>query len=144
MEAAIIDEFLKPGPVKSLVRLGRENDGGYLVDERSVSSAEILLSMGINDDWSFERDFRKANPCPIYAFDGTVSRKKFTKEVIRSIPRIDKPHIFFNNVRTLFEYNRFFTNSARHIEVLVGMDRPPGYASLKSIFRNALRTFPGT
>jgi hypothetical protein len=134
MEVAVIGEFLKPHGVKNLVRLGRDYDGGYLVDARTVSSADFLLSLGINDDWSFERDFRKTNACPIYAFDGTISRKKFLKNVIKSIPRIDNPRVLINHVRTYLDYNRFFSESARHIPALVGFDRPPEFLSLASVF----------
>lgn len=134
MEVALIDEFLRPGAVERLVRLGRRYDGGYLVDERCVAAADVLLSFGINDDWSFERDFGKLNAAPICAFDGTISGTKFLKEVVKSIPRIDDPRIFVQRVRTLVDYLRFFGRDARHVQALVGIERQPRFLSLSSIF----------
>lgn len=134
MEIAFLDEFLRPSVRAKLVRLGRRYDGGYLVDERSVVAADLLLSFGINDDWSFESDFRKLNPAPICAFDATVSRRKLVKEVIKAIPRIDNPKILVEKVRTLAGYSRFFGRHARHVEAFVGLDRKPRYLSLDSVF----------
>ena len=42
-----------------LVRIGRDNDGGYLVSKSDIEKSDVLIGLGINDDWSFERDFKK-------------------------------------------------------------------------------------
>jgi hypothetical protein len=136
METAQLAEYLRPCPVERLVRVGREYDGGYVVDERSVLAADMLVSLGINDDWSFESGFRALNPCPLVAFDGTVSSRKFTRNVIKSLPRLDNPRLLYDNVRTLVGYHQFFADSAQHVEALIGMDREPEYLSLKSIFKS--------
>lgn len=54
-------KFLKPKKKYKLIRIGKNNDGGYLVDEQSIKDAKTLISLGINDDWSFEKDFVKIN-----------------------------------------------------------------------------------
>jgi hypothetical protein len=54
-------KFLKPKRNFLLKRLGKDNDGGYLVDINSLTSANTLISLGINDDWSFELDAQKEN-----------------------------------------------------------------------------------
>jgi hypothetical protein len=54
-------KFLKPKKEYKLIRIGKNNDGGYLVDEQSIKDAKTLISLGINDDWSFEKDFVKIN-----------------------------------------------------------------------------------
>jgi hypothetical protein len=53
--------FLKPKKNYLLERLGKNNDGGYLVCPRSVEDSSTLIALGINDDWSFEVDFLKKN-----------------------------------------------------------------------------------
>lgn len=59
----LLPEIFKPQGHVPLIRLGRKNDGGYLVDLRSVVEADFLLSCGINDDWAFERGFLRRK-CP--------------------------------------------------------------------------------
>ena len=64
---AVLPLFLRPLKGAELVRMGRDNDGGYLVDKRSIISSEFLLSFGIYDDWSFEKDFKKFVNVPVVA-----------------------------------------------------------------------------
>ena len=54
-------KFLKPKKNYKLIRVGKNNDGGYLVDEQSIKDTKTLISLGINDEWSFEKDFLKIN-----------------------------------------------------------------------------------
>lgn len=57
----------------ALVRIGRENDGGYVVPVQALNQAEALLGYGIGDDISFEEAFCDLTQKPAYAFDGGVS-----------------------------------------------------------------------
>src|SRR5262245_45959977 len=72
-----------------LVRLGRPFDGGYVVNERAVRQSRYLLSFGINDDWSFEEDFRKSSPeAEIFCFDHSVSQPILREKVVESINNV--------------------------------------------------------
>ena len=53
--------LFKPNKKYSLVRVGRDFDGGYLVGKDTILNSDTLVSFGINDDWSFERDFKNIN-----------------------------------------------------------------------------------
>jgi hypothetical protein len=68
-------ERYHPVELNDLVRLGRDHDGGYVVSKRQIEKTDILLSFGINDDWSFEADFERQKPVEIYAYDYSVSKK---------------------------------------------------------------------
>ena len=50
---------LRPIAYENLIRIGRSNDGGYVIPEKIFSICDGLLSYGINKDWSFEKDFWK-------------------------------------------------------------------------------------
>ena len=50
----VISKIFYPKNNCSLIRLGNNNDGGYVVEENSIKNSEILLSFGLSDDWSFE------------------------------------------------------------------------------------------
>lgn len=64
--------IFQPFTCNHLVRLGKDFDGGYLVDEHSIRASDLLLSLGIGQDWSFEQDFLKINDCDFVAFDQSV------------------------------------------------------------------------
>ena len=53
---------LRPIETTDLIRMGRPNDGGYVIPEKIFSFCDGLLSYGINKDWSFEKDFLKKKP----------------------------------------------------------------------------------
>ena len=52
-----LDNSLKPKFQYQLNRLGKKNDGGYLVGQETIKKAEVLISFGIKNDWSFEKRF---------------------------------------------------------------------------------------
>lgn len=69
-------KFLKifqPYFCEDIIRLGKDNDGGYLVNQQDILKSKKLLSLGVGDDVSFEKDFMAINNCPIVAFDGTIN-----------------------------------------------------------------------
>ena len=70
---AVLPAFFRPWSSASLIRLGQDYDGGYLIDERDVAASTALLSFGLNDDWSFERDFLRLRPVPLQAYDATLA-----------------------------------------------------------------------
>jgi len=51
------------------IRLGKENDGGYVVPIVALETADVLMGYGIATDISFERDFSKLFNKPSYGFD---------------------------------------------------------------------------
>ena len=64
--------------VDDLIRVGRAHDGGYVISRRCVEASTLLVGMGINDDWSFERDFQRLNPrARVIGLDGSVSQEIF-------------------------------------------------------------------
>jgi len=57
------------------IRIGKNNDGGYVIVEIPNIQYNILLAGGINGDISFEEDFiSKYTGVKCYAFDGTINK----------------------------------------------------------------------
>ena len=97
-----INKILKPKHNYDLIRLGKDFDGGYLVGETSVNEANYLISFGINEDWSFEKDFKSRNEnVEIYCYDDKTSKKFLIKKILDTL--IYLPYKF--NIKKLF--NRF-------------------------------------
>jgi hypothetical protein len=106
-----------------LVRIGRDNDGGYLVSKSDVEKSDMLIAFGVNDDWSFEQDFKKMKNVEVFAYDASISQKYFFKEIIKSLIRIDKPWIIIQKLKTLLSYRDFFlTSNNHHIKKFVGLN----------------------
>ena len=65
----MLSQKFKPNKLYDLIRVGRENDGGYLICKKSSVETTLLFSFGISDDFSFEKQFKDINNCKIIAFD---------------------------------------------------------------------------
>ena len=55
-----------------LVRLGSAHDGGYVTPKQTILSSELLVSLGISDNWDFEKDFVKISKESVYAYDHSI------------------------------------------------------------------------
>ena len=64
----------KPINIDDLIRLGRPEDGGYVISGRCVEQSRVLVSFGISEDWSFDEAFLCANRRTTgIGIDGSVS-----------------------------------------------------------------------
>lgn len=135
--SAILPIQFQPKHISTLIRLGRSFDGGYLIDSRNLDSSTILIGMGLNDDWSFERDFYSRNPIPVYIYNSTVKDSRFIKNFLKSlIFKIHRSKKIISFLKICIDYHRFFKEDRYHVNKLVGLDGPPGYISLGSILQN--------
>ncbi len=129
----MIPKYLKPMKEYDLIRLGKDNDGGYLVEKDSISKAEALITLGLGYDWSFEKDFSEKYKKPIFCYDHTVNysavKKRCIKIILSNLFRIFKPKYFlkkdyfselYKNIFLYKNYKNFFSNNAQHIEKRIG------------------------
>ena len=63
---------LKPKHKYDLIRVGSQNDGGYLIEKNSILVCDFLLSFGVSTDWNFEKEFIGYNYIDFKAFDGSI------------------------------------------------------------------------
>ena len=125
--------ILAPVGTYDLVRLGRERDGGYLVDPLSVAASTRLISFGMQDDWSFEQAFRESNAVPVDIFDHTVDRDYFFREAYHYLLRWDRFDKIRAQFRTYLSFRRFFRDDVRHHSVWIGYDWPNRAKSLQIV-----------
>lgn len=103
--------WMAPTQVQDLVRLGKDWDGGYIISERSVDVATGMLSLGINDDWSFDQHWSLRKPRDrIHGYDGTIS-----------------PGRMPTNLRA--SYREFFGGPATHFPINIGTVSALGQSS---------------
>lgn len=87
MKLTVPDRYSFLAPLEcNLVRVGGVGDGGYVIPEEDRFGIEALLSVGISDDWSFERHIAKHSPkCAIYGYDRTSGSIVFAYFLFREI-----------------------------------------------------------
>lgn len=109
----VISKIFYPKNNCSLIRLGNNNDGGYVVEENSLKNSEILLSFGLSDDWSFESDFSNLGKKKIYTYDYSVNARFWVVNFIKTLINIFLFKDFSSNIKNLFQYFKyksFFNN----------------------------------
>ena len=129
----MLPKILKPSNEYELIRLGQNNDGGYLTEKKSILNSCSLITLGLGYDWSFEKDYFKLRNSPIYCYDHTIRYslvKKFSRKHLASfIFRLFKPKYFlkkkfFKNIKNKIflykDYKKFFNGKVNHIESRIG------------------------
>ena len=102
-----------------LVRIGRDNDGGYLVSQSDIEKTELLIGLGISDDWSFEEDFVKLNDINVVAYDASIGFRFWLKQAI--VQTIKNPFSLYP-LRKFISYRKFFKGKHEHVKKFVGLN----------------------
>lgn len=88
-----------PSTIKDPIRIGCASDGGYIVPKMVLDHCDDLLSFGLGENWSFDREWKKLKPdSKIHMYDGTVSLSNM-KDYLR-----DQYSKFFNSSIDVFHY----------------------------------------
>lgn len=69
--------FMEPLPLSQMIRLGRNQDGGYVVYGRILTETDGLLSYGVGWDISFEEHFQRLTQKSVHMFDPTMRGNRF-------------------------------------------------------------------
>jgi hypothetical protein len=76
----------RPIHLADLVRIGKKNDGGYVIPTLAINSSTSILSLGVNLDWSFEKSFVNLRPgLNILCVDGTTGVGKAFKKAFQKV-----------------------------------------------------------
>lgn len=121
MILAKIPSYLKPYHTNflNLIRLGRNYDGGYIIDKRVIKKTSAVITCGLEAEWSFEKEFQKYNRnCKIIAFDHTVDEKfwinRFLNDLISLLLFRKIGLNQFLKLFKYFEYLNFFGGKNKH------------------------------
>lgn len=143
---AVLPGWLRPTPPPGpMIRAGRDADGGYILPASALADCDGLVSLGVNDDWSFESAFVAARPRPVHAYDPTVGVGGF---LLRAVARtlfapillILRPHRNLGRLgrawRALLGYRRFFRGAVLHRRLWVAGEPGPGRVTLAEALRS--------
>lgn len=128
-----LPKIFQPFKCDDLIRIGKDYDGGYLVNRLDVMKTTHLVSLGVGVDISFEAQFCQLKPCDLDSYDGTVNmsnpffqdnRRFHTKNVNSS----SFDSIFSNHSKDVFlkcdvdgaEYE-FLDKLIRHSKIFSGI-----------------------
>lgn len=82
---ASLREF-RPVALDSLVRVGNDGDGGYVLPLVALQRSSTLLSLGVLDDWSFEAGALRLNPAlRVVCVDGTATVGRVVKKAAQKL-----------------------------------------------------------
>lgn len=95
--------LIKPIITDDQVRVGRDTDGGYVINKSAMNNAK-LISLGIWNDWSFEENFLNYSSNGIIMYDGSVGKKVFLKDFLNDILEMISLKFFIKSFKP-----RFFT-----------------------------------
>lgn len=139
----MLPKQFKPNHLYELIRLGKNNDGGYLAGKNSVLNSSTLISFGINDDCSFEKEFKNLHNIDVLCYDHAVGGRFWLKKFRRALRKSLKGEIkllkdFFINI---FNYKFFFNRSGSFFykQRIVGKDDNSllsGEINIKKIINN--------
>ena len=104
-----LHKIFKPKKEYELTILGKKNDGGYLVGIQTVNESQFLISFGIRDDWSFEKDFLKKNLVKALCFDSENILDILKKKLKSDLSFLYKLNILkiFKDLIAFFDYYKF-------------------------------------
>lgn len=106
-----------------LIRIGKDNDGGYLVSRSDIEKTDVLIGLGINDDWSFEENFKERKNVKVFAYDASISADYFFKEMIKAVLKFYNLRIFLRSLHVFLKYKKFFSQKdIRHVQKFVGVN----------------------
>lgn len=101
-------------PIKNekLKRLGRNLDGGYVVDDSIIDNCKTLITFGLGNDWSFEEDYiKKNNKVKIHIYDHTINFYPYLKEVFKYFKRFltfrTNSQSVINRIKNLIKFKKF-------------------------------------
>jgi len=136
---------LRPRAVPGLVRLGNPlGDGGYVVPGWIVESTDVILTLGIGQEWTFEEHLRRLRPgAAIVGADHTVRaasirwslrQARIKHGLNRLLGRTAKASRYAARIDRYRRYLRLFEAPSVHVEKAVGPVASPATVTVDQLF----------
>jgi hypothetical protein len=127
MAMTVLDkQQLRPLLYPALMHLGPRGDGGYVVPADHISPCRFLISLGLCDNWKFDKDFLRLNPAvSIIGVDHTVGPAFFIAGMPFCLGKIIGYALIFNRAKLrkytgrlydYIEYFSFFKDPHKHLK----------------------------
>ena len=132
MKKLILPNMLKHKQCEDLIRVGSDNDGGYLISVSDLKKTEALLSFGLDVDWNFEKMFSDNSDIPIYAYDASTNFTLFVKKSLSEFFHLN----FLKSINLIlkyFKFKNFFKRKKKFIQTFVGPGNNKNYVSFDEI-----------
>ena len=135
---ALLPASLQPSTSWATTRIGPSGDGGYEVADDILDHVGWIVSLGLCDDWRFEKQLQERTGAPLLVLDGSVDAAFWAMRTFVSVarplhPRAAELRATINNETGYLRYRRFFADPTReHRRANVGYSRP-GWQSLPEI-----------
>jgi hypothetical protein len=136
---ANLPNFFTFKSANDLIRIGKKNDGGYLVSRSDINMSDVLISLGIDEDWSFEKDFADIKNIEVFSYDASINQKvffkKFIKSLLLSVLLLRNPKTTIHYLRIFLNYKKFWGQPQNHhISKFVGINtNASNYCTLSNI-----------
>ncbi|NBR23100.1 MAG: hypothetical protein EBU08_04790 [Micrococcales bacterium] len=95
MHTSRVFKLFQPFECKDLIRVGKDNDGGYLVNKFDIDKTNRLISLGVGGDVSFEQGMSSLGIEYISAYDEKASKE--VKEYFTGARTLRPQNITKNN-----------------------------------------------
>ena len=143
MLEANLPNFFTFKTANDLIRVGKKNDGGYLVSRSDINMSDVLISLGIGEDWSFEEDLADIKNIEVFSYDASINQKvffrRFIKSLFLSVLLLRNPKITIHYLRVFLNYKKFWGQPQNHwISKFVGINtNTSNYCTLSTILDNS-------
>jgi hypothetical protein len=117
----------QPFECKDLVRIGKSNDGGYLVNKNDINKTQTLISFGVGEDCSFEEQFTNITNCSCIAYDKSVTN---VSDFFSG-----KNKLFSKNIGSDISFNEVISNHDKNVFLKCDIEGSE-YSILNDIIRN--------
>lgn len=98
----------QPRSAADLVRVGPDEDGGYVIGAAALARTKRLVSGGLFDDWRFEADFQARTGCEMDCYDPSVTAKFWAKRYYAYAKAIKAGRTKPRDFARYLEFKRFF------------------------------------
>ena len=119
-------QFLRPVIVEDLCRVGNLSDGGYAVTLSAIERCNRFISLGLGENWSFEKSVSKLKPnATMDVFDHTVSFNFFARKALKGLVKLllfqDSKENLLGRISRLINYYFFWVknNKNNHYKIKI-------------------------